>query len=280
MQSDTYQELFCIAEETVSLADRALGDERAAESVEQQVWWALLRAFALKAVTSLRATVLLCREGYSEDAAVVARTIMEIAIVVRYIAADPQDRSRRFIEHTIVERQSLVTFLESARDRLPRPWQGLASHAQRLQELRQHYDEMSGDTRHRYHWAGRDITLRKMAEAIGLPVLDWYDLIYSLFSKRAHSTPRCMDNYILVDGQRLINSLPDRAGMVRDSLGFGSLSMLLVLDTANDEMRLTLESEIKGLMERFRQVRRAAGAGGENPVSESRGASDHAEESE
>lgn len=279
MKKEQEEELYSMAHAVLALAERVLKQEQTAGSAEQQAWWALLCAFLLKAANSLRATVLLCRKGLSEDAAILARSIMEIAIMSQYIAREWRVRSRRFIEHIAVERKRFADSAQAASDRVPEAWDLLAGCPERLKEMAELYNEMGDDARgHRYRWVGLGATLRDLAKDIELH--DLYSLVYSQFSWRAHSTPQCMNFYVRDDGGRLICSPPEPAPMLLAALGFGSLSLLLVLSVANEQMCLALDPEIGALERRFQEVWRAACRGGADAEGESGGRLARLEDSE
>ena len=185
MQQDFHQPLFVLADDTVRLAEQMLGKgvRISTECKERFLWRALLSAFLLKACRSLHAIVLLCREGFYYDAAVVARSIAEIAIMADWIAKDSNERSRLFVTHIPVEQKRFVQRLEAAGERIPAAREALERNPEAIEELRQQHDEMGGDSRHRYRWAGCNMTLRRMAAEVNYG--DLYDFIYWLFSQRA-----------------------------------------------------------------------------------------------
>jgi hypothetical protein len=255
MQADTFDKLYSIAQDTLGLAERMMvqGEEEVLRDQERSMWRALLSAFLMKACHSLQATLVLCREGFSEDAAIVARSIAEISIMAMYIRKDWQERSKRFVKHILVQRHDFAERLRTVQERYPEVSQVLSTAGDSLREIYDQYEEMRGDSPHRYLWAGRDVTLAKMAAEVGFE--DFYSFIYWDFSQRVHSTPQCMDRYFRWEGERVTCTPPDPAKSVPSVLLFGSVCLLYTLDIVQDEMKLGREQDIQRLGKRLNDAR-------------------------
>src|SRR5208337_2778322 len=72
------------------------------EDLETDLYNRTLHFLFCKGFKTLQAIRTLCREGFLEDAQVLARTIFEIEIQAEWMEKDPRPRARAFVEHSEV----------------------------------------------------------------------------------------------------------------------------------------------------------------------------------
>ena len=66
---------------------------------EEWAYKAAMLFFFCKTYKTYQAAYLLHREGFSEDAFILARTVFELALQARYMKEDPKPRARLFTEY-------------------------------------------------------------------------------------------------------------------------------------------------------------------------------------
>jgi len=153
--------------------------------------------FALgKAHKTHRAIVVLCRQGYGEDAAILLRTLLELAIDVRYIALDPgDDRGQRWLDYDSVTRYEFSA--TALRSPLPE-WDDVRQSIQEDPALQQRIDAEARRVQKRWgfwkaerkgrligpgYWHGS--STKQIAKQIGW---EWsYDLVYTQTSLLTHT---------------------------------------------------------------------------------------------
>ena len=160
--------------------------------------------FALgKAYKTHRALLILCQDGYGEDAAILLRSLFELALDARYIARDPSGQAAlRWIDYDAVTRYELARtvhtdpYFEVHRANAPGgevvPVDAVE---QALEAQRTHKfwaNEKNGVLRHPKDWSG--ISRRQMARSVGWA--SHYSGLYALTSILAHSSVRASDHFV------------------------------------------------------------------------------------
>lgn len=137
-----------------------------------------------------RGILVLLEEGFSQQCLPLARVLWELRVTLLYIEQDWKVRARRFLTHDVVIRHEYLKKAELARGE---PWaQAFLEDQGRAEALRSEYRkviEKDPDLRHR-HWAGKDITIRKMAEEVGME--EEYRFLYAWLSERVHGSVRAI----------------------------------------------------------------------------------------
>lgn len=67
------------------------------EIERELIWRKTLQAFSAKADRTFCAVLILCAEGFTEDAAMLARSLVELDVSLRYVSVDPQARVMEMI---------------------------------------------------------------------------------------------------------------------------------------------------------------------------------------
>lgn len=134
--------------------------------------------FTARATTAMQSVEVLATAGMNADATSVARTILEIAIDLTFIAKERTE-----------ERLDLFFGHEGVRDwhkaRAVSRLHGGKVSAEAMAELEAKYDEVRGDYRKEFEWCG---TLARRARCAGLQAM--YDLPYAEASAASHSGPQ------------------------------------------------------------------------------------------
>jgi hypothetical protein len=159
--------------------------------------------FALfKAHKTHRAIVVLCRAGYGEDALVLLRSLLELAIQARYMARDPLgERGERWLAYNAVTRyeanrviQTDPYFEETGKDvlgdtALQQEIEEAARHAQKSYRFWQ--KDKDGVLSYPKNWYG--MSVKALAKEVGWE--SHYNIVYSHGSVPVHSSIRATDYY-------------------------------------------------------------------------------------
>jgi hypothetical protein len=164
----------------------------------------------VKAYKSHRALLILCREGYGEDATILLRALFELALDIEHVARGPLgERAQRSGEYIIVERYEFLRVLQTdslfenhrrrvAAGEVPN-WEDTMREIQDVARWAQgRWGLWNVDNAGRWttpgKWHGRSI--RQAARHIGRE--SHYNTIYYLTSVSARSSVRTDDCYVTV----------------------------------------------------------------------------------
>jgi hypothetical protein len=161
-----------------------------------------------KSAKTHRAIMSLCRKGFGEDAAVLVRSMFELATDLKYVAADPSgDRARRWIDYGWALRYEFTEIIK-AEPTLAHHRQHVAADEPNQQEItaeaRRADQEWgflrfnkAGEFRGLHPWAGKSNW--DVAKEVG-----WeghYRTVFKITSMRAHSNVLASNDYLaLVNG--------------------------------------------------------------------------------
>jgi hypothetical protein len=150
--------------------------------------------FLAKAFKTYKAINLLVEHNYHQDAALLARTIFEILLQIRYVS-DAAERGERFLKHDPVDRYYFYMKLSKFPDLV----KGIANRGAELEALKDQFDELEADYAKNKGWWGSD--LRSLAESLGCE--KDYLRVYPLYSTLVHSTSTSVKHYVQAIDHRL-----------------------------------------------------------------------------
>ena len=164
-----------------------------------------LASFSLgKAYKTHDAIMILCAEGYGEDAAILVRSMFELLITLLYILKDPTDeRVYRYYSYDWVLRKKMFDYaktkpdlVKEMEDRVANPKVGDTN----VEEVMKTAIEVQDKYKYtRSGWS--DKTIYDMAVEVGR--VDNYKTIYALQSQIAHTAVRVMNDYVKESGSGL-----------------------------------------------------------------------------
>ncbi len=172
-----------------------------------------------RALKSYSAILVLCRNGYGQDTAMLLRFLLENLITARYILRDPggaDELTRRFVAY------KWVIFQRSLQEDERRIWKASPGERdsflekkklifQNVEEFKKNYKVQSD--RALLTWSGA--TIRDMAKAIGADLLDEYEHTFRLCSRFSHPSILGDQEYMMMDDQRLVFSArPSDIGII------------------------------------------------------------------
>lgn len=164
-----------------------------------------LASFSLgKAYKTHDAIMILCAEGYGEDAAILVRSMFELLITLLYILKDPTDeRVYRYYSYDWVIRKKMFDYaktkpdlVKEMEDRVANPKVG-DTNVEEVMKIAKEVQE-----KYKYNRTGwSDKTIYDMAVDVGR--VDNYKTIYALQSQIAHTAVRVMNDYVKESGSGL-----------------------------------------------------------------------------
>lgn len=206
--------------------------------------------FFCKAYKSYQATRVLWREGFAEDAFIIARTIFELALQARYMKEDPKPRSRLFTEHDPVARYRYYLKLKKSGDTTF--ILAIESRKQELLELKQRYDRLKAKYPENKGWWGQSIA--RLAKDLGKNMEMQYAKIYWIQSNLVHSGAPSAKEYMKEEqGALKINCYPAPSDEVMIPLE-ATLCFLDIVGHTVEALTLDLCDEAHKAIEEFKKI--------------------------
>ena len=212
-----------------------------------------LIAFTLaKAYKTHLAIMLLCKEGYGEDASILNRTIFELLITLLYILKDPTDeRAYRYYAFDWILRERMFNYTEQKPELLLqleqrelKPEVGDVS----ISEIKQMAKQVQTKYKYKgYNWS--DKSLGKMAEEVGRN--GQYKTMYRLSSQHTHSHSRVMNDYVKRTENGFINFAGISDNWVEEDLVMGFDFFSGIFAAASDRYGWKGEKELEPLFDKF-----------------------------
>ncbi len=198
-----------------------------------------------KVVKTHNAILILCTNGYGEDAAILARSIFETLLNIEYILKEnSEERVKRYIEHgRKIKRMYL---------------QALSTHTDAVaysvsDEERQKIISEDTIVQEKYNFkinGWSDKSGYKMAEDVGM--LADYEMIYKMMCGLAHTDILALDGYANVDKEEnpKINMDPSDK-YVEVTLVFVFEYFLKIVDKWNDLLKLKMDNDLQKFFDEY-----------------------------
>lgn len=163
--------------------------------------------------------VLLCRNGYGQDASALLRSLLENIVTVEFILYDKKkadDLAKRFVaykwvimkRHLAEQEQQLATMSAA---QMKEYQQKRAMILAKVEEFKKNFRVISD--RALVTWSGK--TVRDMARQVDKQLLAEYDTTFRLCSRFSHPSILGDQEYMVQDGKQLVFSpLPSDIGLV------------------------------------------------------------------
>jgi hypothetical protein len=181
------EKLDIICQLITDLSEKVKRDLRSRNTPTTAAQGVMLYWFA-KAAKTYSAIVLLWREGYWQDAAALARTLLEIAFQSKYLSEDPGPRAELFLKHDKRQRVKFLRVADKYND-------GIDT------DIQDHIHAIEDDTvvKQRWrNWWGEKQDISRLAELAGLSPA--YELQYAFLSIFIHSASPGISSYIYGSG--------------------------------------------------------------------------------
>jgi hypothetical protein len=144
-----------------------------------------------KAAKSFAAAVLLWNQGYWQDAAVLARTILEVSLQSLLFRKEPEKFAPQFFKHAEVQKHRLFADMDKHAEGEIKA--GIASYFERL-------GLNPSDIEKWKNWWGKDGTIWDLAKEI--EARQTYQVQYPALSFLVHGAPSAFSYYVLKTGPR------------------------------------------------------------------------------
>lgn len=206
--------------------------------------------FFCKAYKSYQAIRVLWREGFAEDAFILARTIFELALQTRYMREDPKPRARLFAEHDPVMRYRYYLRLKKLGD--AKLVQRIERNTQGLEELKRNYDRLQAKYPDNKGWWGQSIAC--LAKHLGKEMETRYVMIYWRQSNLTHSGSTSVKEYINEEQGGLKAKCypsPSDTAMIPQE---ATRSFLDIVELAAEALGLNLHTEVGNALAQFRNT--------------------------
>ena len=212
-----------------------------------------LTTFALgKAYKTHGATLLLCLQGYGEDAAILTRSLFDLSITLLYILEDPTNKRvlRYFHYDSIIRKrmydyaQTVPTFAKLFEDRKlhPKPGDTTIDEVEKYAKLAQ--------KKHNYGRMGwSDKPIRQMTEEVGRE--GDYKTVYYLQSNISHSAVRTMNDYVKADDKGYTVDIGRGESWVQEDLIASFDFFFAIVERSNKLLRLGLTKQLNNLSKRY-----------------------------
>lgn len=209
--------------------------------------------FALgKAYKTHEAILLLCRQGYGEDAAVLTRSLFDLSVTLLYILNDKTNkRVLRYFHYDSIIRKKMYdyaktvpTFTRLFEERRLNPKPGDTS----VEEV----EKQAGKAQKKYNY-GRmgwsDKPIRQMAEEVGREGA--YQTVYFLLSNISHSAARTMNDYVKAHARGFTVDIGRSENWVQEDLVASFDFFMAIVDRSNRMLRLGVTKQLNDLSKRY-----------------------------
>lgn len=243
-----YKALLSFNQELRILADKIL--DRDLKMVGPKDMFA---AFALgKGYKTHGAVLLLSQNGYGEDASILARSLFDLLVNLRYILADQTDeRAYRYFRYDSVLMEKMLSYAKGKpkilaqiieRENNPLPGDSTRKEVEKQARL--------ANDKYKYSNNGwSDKSLYDMAKEIDR--LDSYQTVYRLQCQLDHNNSRSINEYAKDEGGGIIFNIGQSENWVEESLVIVFDFYYSILVTVDQIFKLNLVSEIKKLEDRY-----------------------------
>jgi len=213
----------------------------------------ILLYFLLRGNQTLEAVMKLCKYGYTDQALLLVRSIFEMSLTVQYIGKQPVPRARLFAEYYFISRKKSLDICRKYADKWPEILRGRSQ--SECDGIEKEFKRVENNYPDKLHWAGKGITLSKMADEVNGGRI-YYDLLYSFFCEKSHSVVRCMKDYF--------EENPAGGFIIKDGSEFqyfsaaiaGGCAFLLIVQSRFCELfNLHFDTEIEELKKKLETVK-------------------------
>ena len=148
--------------------------------------------------------MLLCSEGYGEDAAILVRSLFELLITLLYILKDTTDeRVNRYYAYDWILRKKMFDYAKTKPD-IAKEMQNRATNPKTGDTNIEEVMNQAKIVQEKYKYNNKgwsDKSIYDMASEVGR--LDNYKTVYALQSQIAHTAVRVMNDYVKDSGNGL-----------------------------------------------------------------------------
>ncbi len=172
-----------------------------------------------KAYKTQGAILLLCQQGYGQDASILLRSIVDLLITLLYILKEPTNgRMQRYFDYDWILRKKMFDYGKTKPDILQQlEERSVLQNTQddsieKIEEMAKKAQELHKYSNNR--WSEQSVA--EMAEEVGR--VDLYRTVYKLQSQLIHTAPRTMNEYVKQEGNGFIIEVGQNEKWVEETL--------------------------------------------------------------
>lgn len=218
-----------------------------------------------KASKTHQSIIFLSQQLYGEDALVLARSLFEVIVNLKYITqrTDKQEeRLERYMMYDFVQRQHMYETLRLSSKKLEKiaierelehqPYDISPKQiTEKFEKFIKKYIDKKGNPPNTSTWSG--LSIKKMAYSVGLK--GTYDTAYELASKQVHSSSTAVNQFLTQDdqGKIVINNGPSK-NFVDTALIAGFEHFCYLMNILNKEFQLNLDPKLENQVKKFESL--------------------------
>jgi len=243
-----YKALLSFNQELRNLVDKMLDQNQKMVGPKDR-----FTAFAIgKGYKTHGAVFLLCKQGYGEDASILARSLFDLLINLLYIQADKTDkRAYQYFNYDWILRKNMFDYvlgkpevMGKIRERVnnPKPDDTTIKEVEKQAKLAQE--------KHKYTnqgWSNK--SLFDMAKEVDR--IDTYKTVYRLQCQLDHNASRSMNEYAKQDQNGIVFDIEQSKNWVEESLVIAFDFYFSILVAFNSRFKAGFEKEILDLENRY-----------------------------
>lgn len=210
-------------------------------------------AFVLgKAYKTHDAILLLCKNGFGEDAFMLSRVLFELMVTSIYILNDEsKERLERYFEYDWVIRKKLYDYMSRSdylSKELNKKINGRSNAKEDIKEINMEYQRVKNKYNfNNFGWSDKNI--KEMAEEIGR--IDAYNTVYSLQCTASHSGARDMNEYVRQENNGFIIDIGASYNSIEESLVINFDFFISIVRKADNIFQWNLKNQLDQIFDDF-----------------------------
>lgn len=205
-----------------------------------------------KAYKTHASILILCKHGCGQDAAMLARSLFELAVTTLYILKDPTEcRVQRWFDYDWVVRDKMYSYAKSEK-RFADALKLRADSPQEGDNSIEQIARMAAKMQEKYKYKRRgwsDKTIKKMAKEVGL--YSAYMTIYNLLCDLQHSGVRTVNDYFKLEGGDMRADTGPSDRWIKETLACSFHFFGIIVDKWSEQFKLGLDGKLKKLTDRW-----------------------------
>ncbi len=244
-QEPKYQQLFSFNEEL-----RKLIEDNWDKTIAVKTPTEAIVVFALtKGYKTHKASLVLCDQGFGQDAAILVRSLFELAVICGYITKDKtENKALRYINYDWISRKKMFTYVQSKEHLVKLIKEERPETDKIIEDVLKYSKEADEEFGYEYFgWS--DKRLIEMSKDMGLG--DIYKTVYVLQSQLAHSDPRVVNEYIREENSKFIYDTGASERWVTEALVTAFHFYYLIAAYWNEVFNVGLNPKFDDLTKRY-----------------------------
>ena len=198
-----------------------------------------------KAYKTHDAILLLCKNGFGEDAFMLSRVLFELMVTSIYILNDESGkRFERYVEYDWVTRKKLYDYIFNNKyllTKLNKKIDGIKHKKEDLEEINKEYQWVKNKYKYKnLGWSDKNI--KEMAKEIGR--IDAYNTVYSLQCTASHSSARNMNEYVKQESKEFIIDIGLSSNYIEESLVINFDFFISIVREADKIFKWNLKNQL------------------------------------